>query len=213
MQQNPYQQGQQPAPQYQQVHHVYAQPARQGNAIGLTGFIFSIAGLLTCGLTAPLGFIISLFGMGKEPRGMAIAGLVTGGILSLTCLPFGALFGVGIVVGAVGVIKENETRPTLEMLGDAAEQYKVDNGAYPADWSELLSSGLVDMSMVETNARGTPTDAWGNPLEYQLIDDEEFLIYSYGFDGLAANEDDLDYYSSDGYVTGGMTESDWESDF
>ena len=45
------------------------------NKAGLIGFIFSLVSILGCGLLSVVGFIISLVGIWKKPRGFAIAGV------------------------------------------------------------------------------------------------------------------------------------------
>src|SRR5215218_10075365 len=62
--------------------------AQRGNGLGTAGFIVSIIGLFACGTLGPVGLTLSAFGMRKEPRGLAIAGLVIGivGTLELLAL-------------------------------------------------------------------------------------------------------------------------------
>ena len=58
-----------------QPHRQQGQPT---NGIGLTGFIFSLVGLFLCGIPSVIGLVISAFGLRKEPRGLAIAGVIIG---------------------------------------------------------------------------------------------------------------------------------------
>ncbi|MBQ9356946.1 MAG: hypothetical protein IJT98_06635 [Prevotella sp.] len=66
----------------------YQQPAKQGNAMGLTGFILAIIGVVLvwipilhwiAWLLGLLGLIFSIIGMTKKapaPKGLAITGLI-----------------------------------------------------------------------------------------------------------------------------------------
>ncbi len=47
------------------------------NTLGIIGFIFSIIGFFT-GIFLIPGLILSLFGLRKKPRGLAIGGMVVG---------------------------------------------------------------------------------------------------------------------------------------
>lgn len=60
------------------------------NTLGLVGLVLSAMGLFTCGILSPLGLLFSTLGMGREPRVMAIIGLVLG-ILGSSGLVVGAL--------------------------------------------------------------------------------------------------------------------------
>lgn len=48
------------------------------NEMGLAGFVTSLVGILTAGLLSPLGFLFSIIGLTKEPRGLASAGVMLG---------------------------------------------------------------------------------------------------------------------------------------
>lgn len=98
----------QPQPVYQPevpqpIQPVYAQPIKQPvmqrpktNGLCQAGFVLSIIGWFTMGITCPLGFLFSLIGLivassKKQPgKGKAIAGLIMSGIIMLS---------IGITVG------------------------------------------------------------------------------------------------------------------
>jgi len=69
------------------------------NGLGTAGFVLSLIGFITCGLLCPLGFLLSLFGMLKPPRGLAIAGTILGGLGSIWLF----FFGFAIVAGFIGI--------------------------------------------------------------------------------------------------------------
>jgi len=91
------------APPPQQV---VVQTQSKSNGLGVAGFVLSLLGLFTCGLTSLLGVILSAIGMRREPKGLAIAGLVLGLITVLGWV-------VAIVVGVAA--------PLLAMAGLASE--------------------------------------------------------------------------------------------
>lgn len=75
---------------------VYVNQA-QANDIGVAGFVLSLIGFLTCGCLSPLGLILSVAGLSREPRGLAIAGTVLGGLGSAWIVIIGLLVLLGMV--------------------------------------------------------------------------------------------------------------------
>ena len=78
--------------------NVVVQPAPT-NGLGIAGFIVSLVGLLSCGLLCPIGFLLSLVGLTKQPRGFAIAGAIIGAIGTLWLV----LFGFAMIVAFLGL--------------------------------------------------------------------------------------------------------------
>ncbi len=78
---------------------VPAAPSESSNTLGLVGFIVSLASIITCGIAAPIGLILSIVGLFKNPKGFAIAGTIIGALLSL----FGLLIGIGLVAAFLGL--------------------------------------------------------------------------------------------------------------
>lgn len=66
------------------------------NDLGVAGFV-SLLGLLTCGCIAPLGLLLSVMALSKQPRGLAIAGTVIGTIGSLWVFALLLLVLLGVV--------------------------------------------------------------------------------------------------------------------
>lgn len=79
-------------------------PANQTNGVGTAGFVIALIDLFVCwipvlGWTLWLvGLVLSLIGLGRQPRGLAIAGTV------LSLLGFILIVGVAACVGVVGVV-------------------------------------------------------------------------------------------------------------
>jgi molecular chaperone DnaK len=61
------------------------------NGLGIAGFVCSLVGLCAGGLLSPVGLILSLVALGREPRGFAIAGVILGALGSCGFLPLIAL--------------------------------------------------------------------------------------------------------------------------
>ena len=76
------------------------------NGLGIAGFIVSLVGIVgSCGLLCPVGLLMSIIAMRREPRGFAIAGLIIGLLGSLwifIALGFIILTG-GVVAAAVAL--------------------------------------------------------------------------------------------------------------
>lgn len=67
------------------------------NGLGMTGFILSITGLVVCaGFICPIGLVMSMIALGKEPRGFAIAGTIIGLL--------GSLMAASILLVAFGTV-------------------------------------------------------------------------------------------------------------
>ncbi len=67
----------------------YRHPPRHSdsNGMGIAGFVCSLVGLVACaGVLCPIGLILSAIGMQREPRGLAIAGLIIGIVGSVEVL-------------------------------------------------------------------------------------------------------------------------------
>ena len=71
----------------------YKKPKSQGgsNVVGMIGFIISIIAIFTCGLLSPISGILSAIGCFRQPKGLAIAGLVISG-MGLTIFLFYVVF-------------------------------------------------------------------------------------------------------------------------
>ncbi len=168
----------------------YAMPARQSNGLGLAGFICSLVGLvLTGGLLCPIGLILSLAAIGKQPRGFAIAGLIIGligtcgGVLVL--LVFGAVILAALGVATVAAIAFSEPQK-LEVTSDmvtiamAVEHYRDKNNYLPA---------TLEMLALEQDKL---VDPWGQKYRYVQEDPKEkFDLVTAGEDKLWDTKDDV----------------------
>lgn len=166
------------------------------NPMGLAGFIVSLVGFLSCGLLSPIGLIMSLVGLGRQPKGFAIAGVVLGalgscgiivGLLFFPIFLFSLLAAVGIAGGAAALFGPRvESAIEMGIISGALEQYYDQHGAWPASLSEPdVRVHVPDGALM--------TDPWGNPYVYRLgADGQSYELFSMGPDGVADTADDLD---------------------
>ena len=98
-----------PNPQPQQPYQqtvIVQQVEKQSNGVGTAGFIISIVTLFLGWIPVfgwilwAVGLILSAIGLTKQPKGLAIAGLVISliGIIFLLAV-FGAIMGAGLAAG------------------------------------------------------------------------------------------------------------------
>jgi hypothetical protein len=149
-------------------------PAPRGsNALGLTGFILSLAGLVTCGGLAPFGLIFSLIGVFRRPRGFAVAGLCISAV--------GVLILGGIVVTMV--MGGFEVVPSLSdgyrISGEVQAYRKAHNGAAPQSWADLPNEPATGA-----------VDHWGHPYRY-TVDGSRVELVGRGPDGIENTSDDV----------------------
>ncbi len=167
-------------------------PPPPPSAAGIAGFVISVVGWAFCGLLCPVGLIVSFFGLGREPRGLAIAGLVVGalgslwlvvaGVIAVTL--FGALgFGVFAVAKSAGGLVE-----ALEMGADADEIRTAVFGRVPPP---MLPFSLHGLGLgVETL-----TDPWGTQYRYRpAADMASFHLRSAGPDTMFGTSDDVVWF-------------------
>lgn len=140
----------------------------RSNTLGLVGFILSFC-------LSPIGLILSLIGLGKPPRGFAIAGVVIG--LLGTCLWIG---GGMVVFWGVRVARETqEVTSGVGAIQTALTQAKGPDGKYPADLTGLSLGAQAN-------------DPWGRPYKYERTPDGlGYMLTSAGKDGQPDTGDDI----------------------
>lgn len=172
-----------------------AQPVRtESNPLGVAGFVISIVGLCVGGLLSPVGLVLSLVALGKQPRGFAVAGVVIGAIgscgiiIAIVALPvaLALIIGIAAAVGATA------------LAGPQAESY-VEMFVIATNVEERAreSAGILPATIAEGAPKLNPsqmTDPWGHPYQYELTQEgKAFRLYSMGPDGVAATPDDVRY--------------------
>lgn len=120
-------------PPHQETTHV-AYHQTPTNGTGVAGFVLSLGGLLTCGILCPIGLVVSLIGLKNEPKGMAIAGSIIGGMGSLVglvvvLLVIAPAFGLFAVVGAAQSM-QIATETTAKQVTFVDPRLNEDGGSY-----------------------------------------------------------------------------------
>jgi len=166
-------------------------PTEQANNLAIAGFICSVLGILgTCGLLSPIGLILSLVALGREPRGFAIAGAVIGALGTCLVVPV-LIFAVALpmvflsvlaALGISGVLGPGFTAK-IEMaeLAGKIKDYQRDHTMLPITLDDL---GIADTDLL--------SDRWGHPYGYELsADGLSYRLFSLGPDGVAGTPDDI----------------------
>ena len=156
------------------------------NGLGVAGFVLSLVGWFSCGFFSPLALILSAVALRREPRGLAIAGLILG-ILGSAWLFIGGLSFIAAVLG-IGVAAnflaaELHTDATLTQAASLVFSYQEETGRTPADdaqFAKLLEDSGLDQ-----------LDAWGHSLRYNRLAEGDFEVRSAGPDGKFDTGDDL----------------------
>jgi hypothetical protein len=158
------------------------------NTLGIAGFICSLVGLImTGGLLCPIGLLLSLIALGRQPRGFAIAGVVLGLVGSCGAIIIGLLFitalaGAAAAVGIAAMPIAQQATLSSDMINTAAaiQTYEQQNRYLPAELGVL---GLDDATL---------RDPWGNAYQYHLLEEPPgFDLVSYGPDGLPGGDDEV----------------------
>lgn len=167
---------------YQEPRVVVVQ--QSSNAFGIAGFVLSVLGLLTCGTTSILGFIFSFIGLFKEPKGLAIAGLVLG----LPGLVFFGLIGVGMVMGflGIGALAVSAT----QILAVQASLNEVHDEVH-RQLTQNSQATIEDLRMATSEIY----DPWGNTI--RLVEEENrYVLRCLGPDEEPKTDDDVTRFVS-----------------
>jgi len=149
------------------------------NGLGVAGFVVSLVGLLSCGLIAPLGLLLSFIALFKRPRGFAIAGFILGVLGSLWVVVIVLVIGLGTVVAAVGA-SSFEVAFDQAMIAHQVETYRQNNGHLPS------TLGILGLD------QETLDDPWGKPYRYTPdASGTGYSLSSDGADGVEGTADDI----------------------
>jgi hypothetical protein len=149
------------------------------NGLGTAGFVLSLLGIVTCGFTSIFGFILSFAGLFKEPRGLAIAGLILG-------IPGGVFFaiaGMTMVLGFVGLGAAAHEVANLAELNQTVDALVVEIEDARAIDGSLSTEKL---SVIVSKSK----DPWGSRLVAER-DGDCIRIISAGFDTKIGTNDDI----------------------
>ncbi|MEM1330696.1 MAG: type II secretion system protein GspG [Planctomycetota bacterium] len=156
------------------------------NGLGIAGFVVSLLGLITGGCLSPIGFILSLIAVFREPRGFAIAGIVLG-LLGL----FGGVF-VMLLVGVVG-LAAFLALISLGGLAGGLNAYQDAQAVWPGFAESVRQNAELPESIAALGAfsEDTLTDHWGTPYEYERTSPSTATLSSAGPDKLPGTDDDI----------------------
>lgn len=165
----------------EQPEVVYLGEPPPSNAVGIVGFITSMLGLVTCGLLSPIGFLISLCGLFKNPKGFASAGTILGllGTLWLAIAGYAIVMGLVMAKSAVETgVQTLATAAALERGRAEVESYRQENGQLP--------DGIEGNKLVLDIK-----DGWERPIRYAPDEDDKYVMRSAGPDGEFHTDDDM----------------------
>jgi hypothetical protein len=149
------------------------------NGWGIAGFITSVIGIITCGTLSIVGVVLSAIGLRKQPKGMAIAGLIIG-LIGLVEL----IVGIVILVTLVGA--GQKMAGAFQEMGTTGQlTQKANEIGYQWEANEKLPTQAEGDALVAGES-----DMWGNPFQYET-DDTSFSLRSSGADGMMDSEDDI----------------------
>lgn len=171
--------GMQGGPTPQVVIHNAPTPT-PSNGLGVAGFVTSLVGLLlTCGLLCPLGFIFSLVALRKQPRGMAIAGAVIGGLGSL----WFAIWGFAMVATFTGMseaaraAREASERSSPASHGTAPEDTGAPGNPAPAGpGAQPPAAKKAEVSLVLLAKDYEPSDIHASPPQFR-----DYITFKYRY--------------------------------
>ena len=167
------------------THHPAPPPS---NGLGVAGFVLSLLGFLgTCGLLSPIGFILSLVALRKEPKGLAIAGVIIGAIGSLWFLFALVIFGfmlMGLLaIAGAGVAM---TLPNIQTAGNMLQMHTEIN-----DYHSTLGKLPESVDAITTLKPDLKLDAWNNNIRYDITGTNTYELRSAGPDGAWDTADDI----------------------
>ena len=163
-----------------QPQTTYYQPPPT-NALGVAGFVVSLTGMVVCGgLISPIGLILSMIALTKQPRGFAIAGSIIGAL--------GSLMGVVAVLMFAGIIGGFSS-----MFSMSATSFTIDSASYEIDNHFSTNSSTLPDEPTGDALISSYLDEWGQTLKYEPSagTTDQYTITSPGEDGVFGTTDDI----------------------
>lgn len=153
---------------------------RRANRFGIAGFIIALVGIpcagSTLGLLPLVGTIASAIGLHREPRGLAIAGLVLGI--------------AGIVV--TFIVVPRAMNRTIAASNNLLAERQVESIATDVlDYAQTTGAMPERLEQVTLSPASSGPDPWGNPIVFRHLPADGFRIISLGPDGLPRTTDDV----------------------
>ena len=163
--------------------------------------ICGIAGLIFC-LPAIPAIILGIIGLvnikksagALKGKGMAIAGLILGGLMTIA-IPFiamAAAVAIPAFMTAKGHATEFKAKVDITSITSALELYNMDYGSYPSNEQGLQV--LINNEQGNPYITAIPNDPWGRPYQYRFPGEHNqdyFDLWSPGADGQDGTKDDI----------------------
>ena len=148
------------------------------NGVGTAGFVVSLIGLFSCGLLSIFGLGISLFGLRKNPKGLAIAGVALGavGLGELILLAF-FLYNFAQAAGVVrtAVYRSVSEEVASEIANDVAEEWELTDQLPSEAEGQRFAEGKTDLFETrfryETDGNSFTIRGAGQDYEFDTADD------------------------------------------
>ena len=166
----------------------YQQAPPPSNGLGVAGIMNKNLGFLgTCGLLSPIGLILSLIALRKQPRGLAIAGVIIGAVGSLWFLVALLIFGF-MVMGLLAIAGAGVamTLPNIQTAGNMLEMRSEIN-----EYHSTLGKLPESVDAITTIKPDLKLDAWNHPIRYEITGSTTYELRSAGPDGAWNTADDI----------------------
>ena len=138
-----------------------AQPTRT-SGLAITSFILGFSFFFTCGIGSIVGIILGFLALAEMKKDPSVQG---GGLAKIgiaVSFAFIGLFIIGLmlsiimpsIIGAGNAARQANAENSLRLIGTAALQYKLENGAYPDSLQELAKDELISSDLASGNSGG-----------------------------------------------------------
>jgi hypothetical protein len=163
-----------------------AAPVGNPNGFGIAGFVIALCGIVTCGLGFPVGLIVSLIGLRRKPKGLAIAGTLIGAVGTTVAV-------IGLVLYILlGVLYFKLAAESAQHAKEAGQLVQTDDSISRArsrvDEFRTANERVPDQAEGGRLIRDLK-DGWGNALRYGMLENG-YEIRSAGRDGQFGTDDD-----------------------
>ncbi len=102
------------------------------------------------------------------------------------------------VIGMKKGADEDATRLQIGMFEQQMDAYRLHVGSYPTSNQGLQALRTQPADLSNPNRwrgpyanKDIPNDPWGNPYQYELVNNDQFHMWSWGADGINGSDDDI----------------------
>ena len=129
------------------------------SSLSIAGFICSLCGFITCGLTSIVGLILSIIGLTDSKKkgksdGLAIAGIV------ISVIPLA----IGMLLFIIGVASSSDTNKKDEKPEVTTKNNEINKKA------SIAEQTILDKGGIKVTAKSISYDGWGGPKIKVLIE-------------------------------------------